>query len=81
MKQAFRYSLKSCMPIMISFIPVGLAYGVHMRASGLNRVWTGACGLFISAALTAGLRLRKRSTMLSIAGGTICCMVLTQLVF
>ena len=35
----------------------------------------------VSAVLTAGLHLWKRSTMLSIAGGTICCMVLTQLVF
>ena len=35
----------------------------------------------ISAVLTALLHLWKRSTMLSIAGGTICCMVLTQLVF
>ncbi len=35
----------------------------------------------ISAALTAGLHLWKRNTMLSIAGGTVCCMVLTQLVF
>ena len=35
----------------------------------------------ISTALTAGLYLWKRSTMLSIAGGTICCMVLTQFVF
>ncbi len=35
----------------------------------------------ISVALTAGLHLWKRSTMLSIAGGTLCCMVLTQFVF
>ncbi len=35
----------------------------------------------ISAAVTAALHLWRRSTMLSIAGGTVCCMVLTQLVF
>ena len=35
----------------------------------------------IAAALTTALHLWKRSTMLSIAGGTICCMVLTQFVF
>lgn len=35
----------------------------------------------LSAAMTAALHLWKRSTMLSIAGGTICCMVLTQFVF
>ncbi len=35
----------------------------------------------IAAAVTAGLHLWKGSTMLSIAGGTVCCMLLTQLVF
>ena len=35
----------------------------------------------ISAALTLLLHLWKRNTMLSIAGGTVCCMVLTQFVF
>ena len=34
----------------------------------------------ISSVVTAGLHLWKRSTLLSIAGGTICCMVLTQFV-
>ena len=35
----------------------------------------------IAAAVTALLHLWRRSTMLSIALGTICCMVLTQFVF
>ena len=35
----------------------------------------------IAAAVTALLHLWRRSTLLSIAGGTICCMVLTQFVF
>lgn len=35
----------------------------------------------LSAAVTAALHLWRRSTLLSIAGGTICCMILTQLVF
>ena len=35
----------------------------------------------ISAAVTVVLHLWRRSTLLSIAGGTVCCMVLTQLVF
>lgn len=35
----------------------------------------------IAAAVTALLHLWRRSTMLSIAGGTICCMLLTQFVF
>lgn len=35
----------------------------------------------LSCAVTALLHLWKGNTMISIAGGTICCMVLTQLVF
>ena len=35
----------------------------------------------ISCAATVGLHLWKRNTLLSIAGGTICCMLLSQLVF
>ena len=49
MKNAFRYSLKHSIPILISFIPVGLAYGILMQTSGLNWVWTGACSLFVFA--------------------------------
>ena len=49
MKEAFRYSLRHSFPILISFIPVGLAYGILMQTSGLNWVWTGACSLFIFA--------------------------------
>lgn len=35
----------------------------------------------ISAAVTAVLYLLRRNTLLSIVGGTVCCMILTQLVF
>ena len=35
----------------------------------------------ISCAVTVALHLWKNRTLLSIAGGTICCMVLTQMVF
>ncbi len=49
MKKAFLYSLKHSIPIFISFIPVGLAYGVLMQSAGYNFVWTGACSLFILA--------------------------------
>ena len=35
----------------------------------------------IASAVTVLLHLWRRSPMLSIAGGTICCMLLTQLVF
>ena len=35
----------------------------------------------IASAITVGLHLWKGSTLLSIAGGTVCCMLLTQYVF
>lgn len=35
----------------------------------------------LSAAVTAGLHLWRRNMMLSMAGGTACCMVLVQFVF
>ena len=49
MKNAFRYSLKHSIPILIGFIPVGLAYGVLMQANGLNWLWTGASSILIFA--------------------------------
>ena len=35
----------------------------------------------ISASVTAALYLLRRNTLLSIVGGTVCCMILTQFVF
>ncbi len=49
MKKAFQYSFRHSLPILISFIPVGIAYGILMQTSGLNWIWTGACSLFIFA--------------------------------
>ena len=49
MKKAFRYSVRHSLPILISFIPVGIAYGTLMQTAGLNWIWTGACSLFIFA--------------------------------
>ena len=44
MKQAFLYSLKKSLPVLVSFIPVGLAYGILMQTSGYNWIWTaGTC--------------------------------------
>lgn len=37
------------MPILISFIPVGLAYGILMQSSGRSIFCTGACSLFVFA--------------------------------
>lgn len=49
MKKSFLYALKHSVPILISFIPVGLAYGVLMENAGYNFLWTGACSLFVLA--------------------------------
>lgn len=46
-------------------------------------LFTGSHGLpeLIAVAVTAGLHLWKRQTLLSIAGGTVCYMLLIQFVF
>ena len=49
MAKTLRYAIKHSFPIFISFIPVGLAYGVLMQSAGYNFVWTGACSLFVLA--------------------------------
>ena len=33
----------------------------------------------IAAAVTVGLHLRKKNSLISILGGTVCCMILTQM--
>ena len=49
MTKTLRYAVKHSFPIFISFIPVGLAYGVLMQNAGYNALWTGACSLFVMA--------------------------------
>lgn len=49
MTKTLRYAIKHSFPIFISFIPVGLAYGVLMQNAGYNFIWTGACSLFVLA--------------------------------
>ena len=49
MAKTLRYAVKHSFPIFISFIPVGLAYGVLMQNAGYNFVWTGACSIFVMA--------------------------------
>ena len=49
MAKTLRYAVKHSFPIFISFIPVGLAYGVLMQNAGYNFLWTGACSLFVMA--------------------------------
>ena len=49
MKKVFLYSLRHSIPILISFIPVGIAYGVLMQSSGHGWMCTGLCSLFVFA--------------------------------
>lgn len=49
MENTLRYAIKHSFPIFISFIPLGLAYGVLMQNAGYNFIWTGACSLFVLA--------------------------------
>lgn len=49
MKKTVIYSFKHSLPILVGFIPVGLAYGVLMQSAGYNFAWTGACSLFVFA--------------------------------
>lgn len=49
MKKTFLYALKHSFPIFISWIPVGLAYGVLMASAGYNFLWAGAVSLFVHA--------------------------------
>ena len=49
MKKAFAYSLRHTLPILISFIPVGLSYGILMQNIGLNWAWTFCTSLFVFA--------------------------------
>ena len=49
-----------------------------LRSFGLSRA---LLPQLIACAVTVGLHLWRRNTLLSIAGGTVACMLLTQLVF
>ncbi len=49
MKKVFAYSLRHTLPILISFIPVGLSYGILMQNIGLNWAWTFCTSLFVFA--------------------------------
>lgn len=49
MKKTFLYALRQSFPIFISFIPVGLAYGVLMQNAGYNVLWVGLTSLLVDA--------------------------------
>lgn len=49
MEKTFVFAFRRSLPILISFFPVGLAYGLLMQNAGYNFLWTGACSLFVLA--------------------------------
>lgn len=49
LKKTFLYALRQSFPIFISFIPVGLAYGVLMQNAGYNVLWVGLTSLLVDA--------------------------------
>ena len=49
MTKALRYAFRHSLPILISYIPVALAYGVLMQNCGYDFIWTGTCSIFVLA--------------------------------
>ena len=78
MKNAFTYSLRHSIPILISFIPVGLAYGILMQTSGFNWVWTGAASLFIFAGSLQFLAVTFFAGGISLATVTVMALLLNS---
>lgn len=48
-KNSFLYALRHSLPILVGFIPVGLAYGVLMQNAGYNALWTGGTSIIVLA--------------------------------
>ena len=42
MKKTFVFAFRRSLPILISFFPVGLAYGLLMQNAGYNFLWPAA---------------------------------------
>ena len=49
MKNAFLYAFKASIPILVSFFPVGIAYGILMAANGYGWLWCGGTSLLVFA--------------------------------
>ena len=49
MKKAILYAFRHSLPVFISFVPVGLAYGILMQNAGFDFLFTGVCSLFVFA--------------------------------
>lgn len=85
LKLAFPYTI----PILAGFWFLGIAYGIYANASGFSFVYPlimsmtiyGGSLEFIAIGVKVTVHLWKRQMLLSIAGGTICYMLLVQLVF
>lgn len=48
-KNSFRYSIKRSIPIMIGYLPVGVAYGILMENAGYDFIWSAFSSLFVYA--------------------------------
>ena len=85
LKLAFPYTI----PIFAGFWFLGIAYGIYANASGFSFVYPLIMSMtiysgsleFIAIGVKVTVHLWKRQMLLSIAGGTICYMLLVQLVF
>jgi 4-azaleucine resistance transporter AzlC len=49
MGKDIREGIKAALPIVLGYLPVGMAYGVLARAAGLSTLETGAMSLFVFA--------------------------------
>ncbi|MBQ9662813.1 MAG: AzlC family ABC transporter permease [Oscillospiraceae bacterium] len=78
MKKAFQYAFRHSIPILISFIPVGLAYGLLMQTAGYNWAWTGACSLFIFAGSLQFLAVSFFAGGISLATVTVMALLLNS---
>lgn len=76
LKDAFLAAFPLTVPIFAGFWFLGLTYGIYMNVSGSHGI-----SKAIAIAVVVLLHLWKRQMLLSIAGGTICYMLLVQLVF
>lgn len=49
MKKVFLYSIEKSIPVLVSFLPVGIAYGILMQTIGYNWIWTAGTSFFVFA--------------------------------
>lgn len=85
LKAAFPYTV----PILAGFLFLGFAYGIYMNASGFSFLYPMFMSLliyggsleFVAVVITGGLHLWKRQMLLSIAGGTVCYMLMLHFIF